>query len=280
MPPTGVWVKWNRNNPRKYRDGGRDTGPGEEMLAWELGGATQGNSVSFDVVDSEGRKWEVKEPDASRAIRPGIEGRKALAPVRNALEEVCRQLTEGFNIIDFEALKAFAEGAPLSTDAVAEFVANDVPMIMSGEISAGRILGGSKSNPHGLLQVLEFVKFIIGDAAKAAPREMQLGKVKKTVDIGTYVHASRALGLTDHEIDADVQELFAGTFRHPAFKKPQAFIKEVWFNGVRASAVFRGTEGVIVVSSAQFMIIPRNELDLHFRFQRISKGEPRFVLVE
>ena len=280
MPPTGVWVKWNKNNPRKYRDGGRDTGPGEEMLAWELGGATQGNSVSFDVVDHEGRKWEVKEPDASRAIRPGIEGRKALAHVRTALEEVCRQLTEGFNIVDFEALKAFAEGAQLSTDAVAEFVANDVPMIMSGEISAGRIMGGSKTNPNGLLQVLEFVKFIIGDASKAPHREMQLGRAKKTVDVGTYVHASRALGLADHEIDADVQELFAGTFRHPAFKKPRAFIKEVWHNGVKASSVFHGTEGVIVVSSTQFMIIPRNELDSHFRFQRISKGEPRFVLID
>lgn len=279
MPPTGVWVKWTKGNPRQYHDGARHTGPGEEMLAWELGGATQGLSVSYDIVDGEGRKWEVKEPDSGNGIRPGIEGRKALVPIRRTLEEVCRQLSEGFDLIDFEALKMFAEGAPIGVSEVASFIENDVPMIMAGEISAGRILG-SKTNPVGLLQVLEFVRFMIGDAVKAPPRKMKLGKLTKTIDVGTYVHANRALGLSDDQIDASVQELFAGTFRHPAFRKPQAFIREVWQNGITASSVFHGVEGVIVVNPREFMIIPRSELDVHFRFQRISKGDPRFVLVD
>jgi hypothetical protein len=280
LPPTGVWLRWSKGNPRAYRDGGRDTGPGEEMLAWELHGSTQGNSVPWDIVDADGNKWEVKEPDTSNAIRPGIEGRKALAPVRQALEEVCRQLSDGFDIVDFEALEDYAQGAPLDTSEVAAFISEDVPMIMSGEISAGRIMGGSRANPIGLLQVLEFVKFMIGDAAKACPREVKWGNVTRIVDIGTYVHASRALGLDDKEIDATVCELFAGTFRHPAFRKPNTFIKEVWHNGVKASAVFGHTAGVIIVDQKQYMIIPRDELDVHFKFQRISKGEPRFVVVD
>lgn len=162
LPPVGVWVRWSKNNPREYKAGGRDTGPGEEMIAWELGGATQGNSVSYDVVDQDGDKWEVKEPGDGGMIRPGVEGRRALQPVRQQLEDVCRQLVEGFDIIDFDALEPFAEGAPITPDDVAQFIMRDVPMITSGEISDGRIMGGSRVNPVGLLQVLEFVKFMVG----------------------------------------------------------------------------------------------------------------------
>lgn len=278
LPPTGTWVRWSKNNPREYKAGGRDTGPGEEMIAWELGGATQGNSVSYDVVDQDGDKWEVKEPGDGGMIRPGVEGRRALQPVRQQLEDVCRQLVEGFDIIDFDALEPFAEGAPITPDDVAQFIMRDVPMITSGEISDGRITGGSRVNPVGLLQVLEFVKFMVGEAADAPAREITLGGQKKTVGVDQYVHGMRSFGVKDEELDATVPELFAGTFRHPAFRRPRFFIKEVWLNSMHASMVFPGVSGVIVVTPSQFKIITHDMLDDSFKFMRISKGEPRFAL--
>ena len=276
MPPTGVWLNWDPKNPKKYREGNRDTGPGEEKIAWELGGSTQGHSVSYDVIDRDGNKWEVKEPNASDMIRPGIEGRRAVESIRQEIEEICRQLKRGFSRIDFSALPAYESESTIKSFEVEDFIQHDIGMIMSGELSQGRIVGKTRKNPVGLLQVLEYVRHMIGDATCRPKRKVSWNGAEREVDVGTYVHASRELGLSDSDIGVDVCDLFAGTFRHPAFLKPRSFIKEVWSRGVRASAVFGNVSGLVLVSPAQYMIVPHAELDDHLRFLYISKGEPRF----
>ncbi len=278
VPPSGVWVDWSPENPHKYRAGDRDTGPGELKLAWELGGEIQGHSVSYDVIDARGNKWEVKEPDASSAIRPGVEGRRAVDGIRSTLDDVCRQLRRGFSRIDMSALPAYESSAGIKSFDVEKFIENDVPAIMGGEISQGRIMGKSHRNPVGLLQVLEYVKHLIGDADKCR-RKVTWNGAERDVDIGTYVRTSRELGLADSDIGVEVCDLFAGTFPHLAFRKPRTFIRDVWLRGVRASTVFANVTGVVLVSQQQFMLIPQGELDDHLRFMRISKGEPRFEVV-
>jgi hypothetical protein len=95
-----------------------------------------------------------------------------------------------------------------------------------------------------------------------------------------YVHAARMMGVNDVDIDASVPELIAGTFMHEAFRRPRQFVTMIWQrDAVKASQVFKGVSGVVVVRSDSFMIIPIDRIDDVLRFVRVSKGEPRFDLV-
>jgi hypothetical protein len=276
--PTGVWIDWNPRNPHKYHAGDRDTGPGELRLAWELGGEIQGHSVSYDVIDAQGNKWEVKEPNSSDMVRPGVEGRRAVEAVRQEIEEICRQLRRGFSRIEMSALPAFESETAIKSFDVEEFIQHDIPMIMNGELSQGRIVGRTHKNPVGLLQVMEYVKHMIGDADKCRRRVAWNG-TERDIDVGTYVRTARELGISDSDMGVEVCDLFAGTFPHPAFRKPRTFIRDVWLKGVQASTVFSNVTGVVLVSPQQFMIIPHAELDDYLRFLYISKGEPRFEVM-
>jgi len=278
MPPTGVWVDWSPRNPHKYRAGDRDTGPGELKLAWELGGEIQGHSVSYDVIDAQGNKWEVKEPNASDMIRPGVEGRRAVEGIRQQIEEICRQLRQGFSRIDMSALPAYESETGIKSFDVEDFIEHDIPMVMNGELSQGRIVGKTHKNPVGLLQVMEYVKHMIGDANKCK-RKVSWNGSEREIDVATYVRTSRELGLSDSDMGVEVCDLFAGTFSHPAFRKPRTFIRDVWLRGVQASTVFDNVAGVVLVSPQQFMIVPHAELNDHLRFLYISKGEPRFEVM-
>src|SRR3990167_9160087 len=83
------WTRWSPKAKRVSMVPTRSgVGPGEERLAKEIGGEVQGPSVSYDVVDSRGRKWEVKNPDKSGRIRTGVEGFQKAEPLLRQLTSV------------------------------------------------------------------------------------------------------------------------------------------------------------------------------------------------
>lgn len=274
-PTPGVWHSWSPRNPYKYMES--ENHPGEERAAWEMGGDVQGDATTYDIVDAAGRIWEVKQPNRRGIIRAGSEGTKALVPFMRTIHAVCDQLTEGFDRIDFDALGQWVDGAELTVTQVESFLRKDVPDLKRGTISPGRIYGGTHKNPYGLLQVLEFVRSLIGDADKRPSRQVSWRGATHELNIARYVHVSREIGLSDSEIDADVAELFAGTFSHPAFSRPRAFIRELMTNAIHASDVFGHTAGVIMVQPDKFMIVVRDRLDEYFSFFDMTQARPEFL---
>jgi len=95
----GGWKPRSRQALKVPFDGskgkGEGVGRGEERLAVELDGQIMGGNVSYDVVDAEGRKWEVKEPESKSGggrVRIEQEGIRAVAPVLRKLASVLTKI--------------------------------------------------------------------------------------------------------------------------------------------------------------------------------------------
>lgn len=277
------WNAWNKRNPMKWEPTQTGTGPGEAMLAWELGGETQGGNVSYDVVTADGKKWEVKFPDPNNnTIRAGQEGQGAFAAASKELIAVMDQLVTGFaSLTDKNTSGAIAallgpKGAE-QVQQIKMFVDTAAPLMTKGEISFGRIFGGTSANPVGLKQAMEFIHMLMtshgAKPGKETTKNVTYADKKRDVDIPTYIKVGKTLDVPSDEIDVDVTDLFFGSFTHPGFKDPAKFISNNWTNGAPASAVFGKTDGVILVDQSKgYFIIPTKKLDKTLTLIQVTQG--------
>lgn len=258
-------------------------GPGERRLAKLLGGEVMGGGESYDVVDREGNKWEVKEPTGGLKgeIRPGTEGLAAVQVAFSKIKHVIEQIDGVFGSKKRVKTAAAAEKVMDSATVkkIQEFVTSEAPMLMKGEVSKGRMAK--------LLEILHLISAVLGDKEpsndEAKPKHVEMGdeetKVEKDVDLNTYVKLGKVMNLDAKDLNVTPGDMLRSSFSGRAFRDPDAFMEKSWNKAALASDVFGHTSGVILVSDVSFRIVPRVELDKVLVFSRITKGFPHFKVL-
>ncbi|MHA2021275.1 MAG: hypothetical protein ACW96N_06140 [Candidatus Thorarchaeota archaeon] len=243
-------------------------------MAHVLEGEVQGGSVSYDIVDGDGKRWEVKEPGADGSIRPGNEGRAAIADAKQQLERASRKLVQGLSIVSSE-IDINAMLSQESQDLIRNFIASDISMIKKGEISKGRI-----ERMYNILKVINNI--IVDEQDEINQKKVELGdedhSVKRDVDLRTYVRLGQFLKLSKDDLRVEDAEVFAAAFNYDAFLDPDDFIRRVWREAAKASDVFGHTAGVILVHPDGFRIVAKEDLDTVFQFNNISQGTSKFKI--
>lgn len=268
------WQPWPEDSLSIPYSGRVGVGPGEDRLAHVLDGEVQGGSVSYDIVDGEGKKWEVKEPTPDGGIRPGTEGKAAIADARQQLERASRKLIQGLGTVSAE----IDIGSMLSRESqelIRNFIANDIPMIKKGEISKGRM-----ERFYNILKVINHI--IVDEQDEINQKQVELGdedhSVKRDVDLRTYVRLGQFLNLSKDDLRVEDAEVFAAAFNYDAFLDPDDFIRRVWREAAKASDVFGHTDGVILVHPDGFRVIPKEDLDAALQFYNITQGTSKFKI--
>lgn len=271
------WVQWPEEALAIPYAGRTGVGPGEDRLAFVLDGEVQGGSVSFDILDKDGNKWEVKEPSGSSGtIRPGTEGRAAIVSTRQQLDRACRKMRQGLAKVD----KSLDITEILSEDGIAmirKFLEKDVDMIKKGEISKGRM--------ERFYQVIRLIHHIVEDeTGEDEQKYVEMGDeehtIEKNIDLRTYIRLGHFLNLTKSDLKVEDSELFAAAFNYEPFLDPEGFMDRVWNNAAKASEVFGHTSGIILVHPDGYKIIPRDKLDEELKFCVISQAVPKFKIAD
>jgi len=265
------WTPWPSSVKRiPYKSNHAGIGPGEYRLAKILNGTVQGGSVSFDILDKQGKKWEVKEPRGG-TIRAGTEGTSAFAGSRAQIEATSKRIIDGYthakhylnlrNLLPIESRRM-----------IESFIKSDIPMIMKGEIPEGRI----KRLYNVLLAINSAMRESNQDTPNGADdsKYVELGddeyNIKKNVDLSTYVHIGQELKLPNLEMHVSEGDIFAALFDYAAFKSPARWLKKTW--KVPATAVFGHTSGVILVSDSGYRIVNKNRLNKEFTLYGVTQG--------
>lgn len=269
------WPASVKDVPYKPKQAG--VGPGEERLAHILGGSVQGGSVSYDVVDKAGNKWEVKEPDKGREIRPGTEGLVGFATARAKLESVIKRIDAVFGSGKMQMTMAAAKElmTPESLSRIQKFCTEEAPFIVKGEISKGRI--------EQLYDVMGIIAQAVGGSTEKAGTAKKFVSLRdgeheltKDVDISTYVKVGKSLDYSADELNVTARDVLASTFKSSAFKDPTRFMADVWDQAAKASQVFGKTSGVILVTPDGYRVVPTAQLDDVLVFNRVTQGKPKF----
>jgi len=271
--PIGEWIPWSKRALKIDYNKREGVGPGEDRLALELNGKVQGGNVSYDIIDDKGKKWEVKQPDNAKEIRPGTEGLAALQRAKAELEAVISQLMNGYkkakdelNIADFLT--------PEEMVSIEEFLNEDALMIQKGEIS--------KLRANNILNILKiFHNHITPPKKQQNDKRIELGddevNIQKNVDSRVFAKVGLMIDVPLEDLNLSDKEIFSSFFHNTAFLNPEKWFQENWVNAAKASNVFGGTDGVILVDSTKgYCIIPKEQFDSKIIFNRISQGKPRF----
>lgn len=262
------------------------TGPGEEWLAFILGGQMQGAGVSYDVVTPDGRTWEVKALySPTELVRPGTEGIKALDKSRKRIEKILLQM-KNFSII--ARRPGFFEKSDLSEvdqkiiAFVHTFVEDNFEMIVSkGEISRERFIA-----LRGVLKAIGKFKLYHGqkpnDDAVEVDTVVSLNDKRIKVDKPTFIDVAKRVERStgDKTIMSQFQkfDILLSVLKDVAFDNPTEFFND-WFNSIDVNNVFSQVDGLFVVNTQGFIMVPSKDLKKTFRFQLISQGRPKFSFV-
>ena len=274
---TERWIPWSTENTISYEHVPRKgAGKGEAKLAAEqfFSGAVQGGNVSYDVLDSSGRKWEVKELDKTREVRLGVESTEEVIKFWTEAVVCIRQIQElvestGSISDEFWMVEEFRPGFE-------HFIDTAPQKIMRGELSKGVILGETHQNPVGLKQVCEFLG---GHHYTTSKRHIAIKdletKESADVPIESAIGLLKDLGVDYKFLCPSQSEVVRSVLRHKYFRDPGT-IGQHWREVSKASVVFAKTDGVVMVKPEGYFIVPREKLDDYFKFERISQRVARF----
>lgn len=283
-----TWYKWD--DPRwktatskiQYRSDADGTGPGESRLATIFGAQVQGGSVSFDIVTSDGGRWEVKQLlKATDLIRPGTEGLAMFEKPRYRLNLIMRQL-RNFNIITtkFKLHETLTDPKEIKLlNIVNNFIDNEFLNIVSkGEISKGRFKA-----LFGIMTMLNALKdrwSLNGDGK--IDTSIGISDKKIDVDPQTFIDVSKQVqkARPDVDVTSDIEEkkLALSALRDESFDDPKAFFDE-WYELIKPARVFEQVQGVFIVNDNGFNFVPESEYNTAFEFSQLSQGKPRFSFV-
>lgn len=257
----------------------KGTGPGEDRLAVIFDGEVQGGSVPYDIVDSEGKRWEVKElKSTSDTVRPGVEGRAAISDEVFKIKSAWREINKVCDLITKHNLKIEDFfGAELGSK-IKEFMSgDDVKRIYSGEITQERM--------EKLYNIIKGVAEIYKSGEeKEKNKYVELGDKSsdksKRVDVSNQTLASigKKLGLDREDMGITDDEVVSSQISNEAFIDPEKWLVDVWDPAAWPSEVFGDVEGVIVVNPTHYRIIDNSNLNDELEFKSISGGVPKFGL--
>lgn len=254
-------------------------GPGEGRLAKIFGGKVQGGSVSFDVVTPDGRKWEVKALEsASDQIKPGTEGRSALDAPKKKLERIIDQMKKFVSVVDKIGVQTLATD-PDDAKVLAfidGFIVDEYAMFAKGEVSPERFKA-----LRACLKALSLLKkkWSSGGAESKVDTTVSLGDKTVKVDKPTYIDVAKRVQRSVPGIDVltgiEERELALSTLRDSAFEDPRTFLDD-WYESVDINRIFEKVDGVFIVNSRGFNMVPKPLFKKAFRFGNISQGLPKF----
>lgn len=256
----------------------RGTGPGEEWLAYVLGGQLQGGGVSYDLVLHDGSTWEVKQLlRQSDTIRPGVEGRKAFERARTWLLRIMNQLRAFTKAAKVAKLRDHLnEDDVKRLDFIESFVTDEFEMIGKGEISKERFV-----DLRSTLNTVNKLRREMGVSDRPASMTVGLNDKEVSVDKPTFIDVAKRVEKATKRDDilSDIEEvdIVLSTLKDPAFDDPKAFFDE-WFKSVKATNVFSQVDGLIIVNPQGFMVVPQDQLGSALRFDKVSQGFPKFIL--
>lgn len=254
-------------------------GPGEDRLAAILGGATQGHGVPFDLVLKDGSRWEVKDlKTAGVLIRPGTEGRAALAGPKKRLESVLVKLKNFCVLFNKLKITVGADDARIITRA-SNYVNIEIENFNKGEVPATRF-----ASFHAVLKAIASLKARWAqEIDDDFENVITLDDVEIVVDKPTFVDVARLVQRSMPDIDIlgsiDKKEIALSALKDQAFDDPTKFWDD-WFNSVAASEIFKGVSGVFIVNEHGFNLVPASEFDKSFKFTTISANLPKFLYVD
>lgn len=270
------WQPWPEDALEIPYRGRAGVGPGEDRLAHVLKGEVQGGNVSYDVVDGDGKKWEVKEPTPSATIRPGTEGRLAVSDARQQMDRAVRKLRQGLTRVQ-AAIDVTDILSPDAIEMIQQFLTNDAAMIKKGEISKSRM-----ERMYNILKLINHI--IIDERDEIDHKQVELGDedytIKRDVDLRTYVRLGQFLNLSKEDLRVEDAEVFAAAFNFDPFLEPEDFMNRVWREAAKPSDVFGHTDGVILVHPDAYRIIPRDKLDEELQFYVITQGTAQFKIAK
>lgn len=271
------WHHWSPDNTVSYEHlPRRGAGKGEAKLIAEscFGGEIQGGTVSYDILDSQGRKWEVKELDKSREVRLGVESTEEVIHFWTEAVMCCRQIEKftemsgAFSSCDVNNFDPFEHH-------VENFVSEGSRKILRGEMAKGTILGGTRQTPVGLKQIVDYLGSHIISATK---RYAEVGHPSLLVPYEAVIGFLLEQGEDPSVLNPDPLEVARSVLRHPFFKDP-GILSRAWAEASKPSVVFGQVDGVIMVNETGFFVVPRERLDSYFKFERISQRVARFKFI-
>lgn len=285
--PAG-WQSWSHEALKVPFDGskgkGEGVGRGEERLAIQLGGQVMGGGVSFDVVDSENRKWEVKEPESKSGggrVRIEQEGIRVTAPVLRKLASILTKIIRFFDKKTLKKVPGISE--VFSTEDVQSvylFLEQHADGIFRGEIGLSRIKAY-----HEMLSM-------IADRLAKAPQNSSAHQLVHSksgtsleVDDPTMVQVAIQVA---KKLNMPLDKMLSSVGITPvsftraqlsgeAFSNPGAFMESTW-GSIKSSKMFGDVDGVVLVMDSGYRVIPREELDTALAFHSITKGKPKLVI--
>lgn len=259
-------------------DAAQHIGPGERRVAKIVDGKVVGGSVSYDIVDSRGGKWEVKAPDNSLEIKTGVEGKAALAPVREKIEHVCNVIADAFSGSTADVIADVLERDTI--DDIDRFVKNDIPQIKAGELSGKRI--------DALIEVMLLISDVVQEidtlTSSSGKKYVALGvdgpDVEFRIGLPAYIKIGRILDLDDDDMNISAADIFKSKFDEPEFRDPDAWYKNVWGSMLHASQVFGHVDGMFFVNRDGYRFVKSGDIDDVLKFVRITRGSPVFKVVK
>ena len=261
-------------------------GPGEEWLAFILGAEVQGASVPFDIVTPDGKTWEIKALEQTSAtIRPCAEGRKAFANPRKRLNQIVMQL-KNFSVIarrpGFFEPKELDQNDKTVINLVSTFIQDEFEMIVEkGEISKERFI-----KFRGVLNAVSKLRSEHGQKDESSKdlkidTRISLNDKEVTVDKPTFIDIAKRVekATGDKTIMSGFEkfEILLSTLKDPAFDNVTQFINE-WFDSIDVGYVFQHVDGLFVVNTRGFVMIPSSMMKKLIKFEKVSQGIPRFSL--
>ena len=284
-----VWYPWPGNisshSKTKYDDPNKrkvGIGPGEEWLAGYFGGNVMGPSRSYDLVTKDGKRWEVKALERpSETIRPGTEGRRAIEAARRRLNSILLQMRNFIVVaknLGFMDDMSHADRS-LMLKYVNEFLEDNYDWIVTaGEVSIERIVALRSTlktiNDYCATTGVGDIKKTTGDVIGLNDREINVDK-QTFIDVTKRVEKST--GQKDLLSQINKDERLLSTLKDKAFTKRSEFLDE-WYESVDVNKVFEDVDGVFVVNTKGFVMIPKSRLKEGLKFLKISQGTPRFAL--
>lgn len=277
------WAKAIKNVPYgsskdKTGDETVGVGPGEERLAIIFGGKVQGPSVSFDLVTPDERRWEVKALEtASTLLRPGTEGTAALAKPMKRLISICKQLSLFSKVVQRLGPELVAmDDEDLATfQYIKDFVDNDIEVITRGELSTEKfkLIRAILKATIALKQKWHVKK------KPDSSYTIGLGDKDIAVDKPTFIDVAKRVQKASPDEDVlssfEERELAVSPLKDSAFENVNSFFDE-WFDSVDIERVFSQVDGVFIVNTSGFNMIPRQLFKKAFKFEVISQMKPKF----
>lgn len=298
---------------------GLGVGRGEDRIVWEfkkLGRAanTVGGSEQYDIIEANGRRWEVKEPDSSLSIRPGVAGRAATAELTKKIKEIAGVLLHAFTLVAGKEARALLTSRLNNDRLASEWLSvNDIELFLweaitnieKGEISHGLFFGKTRTNPFGLYDIVKLVSSFIDERRDLKATSVKFAehpRTRKLVElhdvehfddlVRRYISDEKETGLEQsisrmdslRKLEATQEDFFAARLRDERvmlYLTHPSLLLELWENSASPLKTFDCVDGVIIVSKDEgFAIIPRADLNKKLIFSRITQHNSRFKIVK